>query len=246
LRFPNALKMKLSFIVPALNEEKFIERVIRQFDVLNGQFEFEVIIADGGSTDRTREIAQAFEAKVVIEDQVQNIAAGRNAGAKAASGDLLIFCDADTLIENVNLFAYRVVALFKDKNVIAAIPQLKIFPEERIWKDKLYHTFFNSFLRFSFFIKSPFSFGQCQVVRASAFDQVGGYDEDRTHAEDSFLIKKLNKIGTLKFLSDCTILESPRRYRKIGYLNSIRIGIVSAAMQILFKKNYVQKWERTD
>ena len=85
--------VKISVIIPALNEEKYI---LHSLEGLKKQSfkDFEVIVCDGNSTDRTREIAKKY-AMVVIEKR-KGMAAGRNGGARVAKGDILVFLDADT------------------------------------------------------------------------------------------------------------------------------------------------------
>ena len=89
----------ISIIIPAYNEESLIAATLRAVrDSADAAGEpYEIIVADDGSTDRTAEIARA-EGAHVVSVHVRQIAAARNAGARAAKGDLLMFVDADTLV----------------------------------------------------------------------------------------------------------------------------------------------------
>src|SRR5256884_4138853 len=92
--------MKISVIVPAFNEEKFIARSLRKIkaasDALSALgWESEIIVCDNNSTDRTAEKARAAGATVVFEP-VNQISRARNKGAAAAGGDWLVFVDADS------------------------------------------------------------------------------------------------------------------------------------------------------
>lgn len=90
----------ISFVVPAYNEEQLLGRTLRALaKAARGTGRpFEVIVADDASTDRTAEIARELGATVVAVNHRQ-IAANRNAGARAAGGDVLIFVDADTVVD---------------------------------------------------------------------------------------------------------------------------------------------------
>jgi glycosyltransferase involved in cell wall biosynthesis len=240
-------KVTFSFIIPTLNEEQHIAKTIRQFKQLQGICSYEVIIGDSRSTDKTVSIAKHLGARVCIDtSRKSTTGSGRNAGARLARGEILIFCDADTMLDDVVQFIGLVQDVFSDMHVVGAIPRLAVFPDQRIWKDRLFHAFFNSFLRLSFFLRAPYSFGQCQVVRAKDFFAVGMYDADRVHAEDSFLFKKLVKRGKLAFIKECTVLELPRRYRAKGYLNVIAEGVYSALGQAFLKKNVIEKPKRVN
>src|SRR6185436_17633284 len=92
--------MKISVIVPAFNEEQFLEKTLAQIKAAAGALAntgwgTELIVCDNNSTDRTAEIARAAGAKVVFEGKNQ-ISRARNAGAAAASGEWLLFIDADS------------------------------------------------------------------------------------------------------------------------------------------------------
>src|SRR5215213_1584567 len=92
--------MKISLVVPAFNEEKLLPASLRSITVAAEAFrargwETELILCDNNSTDRTAEVARAEGAQVVFEP-VNQIARARNAGASAATGDWLVFVDADS------------------------------------------------------------------------------------------------------------------------------------------------------
>src|SRR5438094_5672958 len=92
--------MKISIIVPAFNEEKFLARSLRKIRAATDAFsclgwESEIIVCDNNSSDRTAEKARAAGATVVFEP-VNQISRARNKGASAATGDWLVFIDADS------------------------------------------------------------------------------------------------------------------------------------------------------
>jgi glycosyltransferase involved in cell wall biosynthesis len=99
--------MKLSVIIPAYNEAKRIESCLHHLIAglrANARpgLESEIIVLDNNSTDATAELARQMGARIVFEP-VNQIARARNAGAAAASGDWLLFVDADTLVSSATL-----------------------------------------------------------------------------------------------------------------------------------------------
>src|SRR5947209_3808370 len=92
--------MKISIIVPAFNEEKLIKETLSRILAASESFsrqgyEFELIVCDNNSSDRTAELSRAMGARVVFEP-INQIARARNAGAAAATGNWLLFIDADS------------------------------------------------------------------------------------------------------------------------------------------------------
>lgn len=89
--------MKISVVIPVLNEEKRIRKCLEAL-AGNTVKPYEVIVADGGSTDKTVEIAQSFEFVKVIKNIRKNAAAGRNEGIKQARGEVIAFTDGDCIV----------------------------------------------------------------------------------------------------------------------------------------------------
>lgn len=87
--------MKISVIIPAYNEESCIANCLQALNI-GTEKPFEIIVADGMSTDRTRKIAENNVA-IVIDNVRKHAAGGRNAGIKKAKGDVIAFIDADCI-----------------------------------------------------------------------------------------------------------------------------------------------------
>jgi glycosyltransferase involved in cell wall biosynthesis len=89
--------MKLSFVIPAWNEEELLGATIASIQQSAQEYEFEIIVADDASDDRTSKIAKEMGA-IVVSCNNRQIGTTRNDGAAVATGDLLIFVDADTIV----------------------------------------------------------------------------------------------------------------------------------------------------
>ena len=99
--------MRISIVIPAFNEEKFIARSLRKIKAATDAFSElgwgnEIIVCDNNSTDRTADKARAAGARVVFEP-VNQISRARNRGAAKASGDWLLFVDADCVVHEDTL-----------------------------------------------------------------------------------------------------------------------------------------------
>jgi glycosyltransferase involved in cell wall biosynthesis len=180
----------LSIIVPAWNEEKHIARTIASLRAAIGQYErdrgctAEIIVVDNNSADRTGEIARAEGARVVFEP-VNNIGKARNAGARAAAGKYIAFCDAD------NLVTENLLTLIHDhlENPKIAGGGTWIEPAQRNAKINFFYFIWGIYVTFS---RVGVGMMHC---RKADFDSFGGFNEEIFAAEDVQLAYDLRKLG---------------------------------------------------
>ncbi len=106
-------KPKISIIIPTLNEEKWIGRTFKNLKKIKS-IPYEIIVSDGNSKDKTISIAKRYTKKYVVykEKKRQNIAMGRNMGARIARGEYFVFMDADVTIPDVDNFFKKAISFF--------------------------------------------------------------------------------------------------------------------------------------
>jgi len=235
----------ISFIIPTRNEEKALERTLVALSAYTGPKE--IIVSDGNSTDATLDIARSYADQVIVHAGPvrQNIAQGRNAGAFAARGDILVFLDADVIIDDIDAFFERALARFEDERVSALTVTCRVFPEDETFMDWLV---FGAVLPLSFYIQNNLlrtggSTGEFQMVRASAFANVGGYDEGLVTTEDIDLFWRLAKHGRTLFPLDLAVHHTGRRAHIVGWPKLLRDWAVDFVSAILFRRSVTQEWE---
>jgi glycosyltransferase involved in cell wall biosynthesis len=239
---------RISIIIPALNEEKLIERTLGCFPApLRERFGIELIVSDGGSSDSTVAIARGHRATVVEhrEKRRQTIAEGRNRGAEAASGELLVFINADTMPRDPAAFLQELndIASGLEERTVAIACPVEIAPEERKLSDRLFHGFFNNYVRLLNLVGVGMGRGECQVVRRDAFRQVGGYQNHMAAGEDFDLYKRLTKLGRIGHRSSLSVYESPRRFRRYGYLLVLAEWTLNALAVLIIGRSISKEWE---
>jgi len=222
--------MRISVIIPTLNEEKYIEATL--FHIKN-QKPLEMIVADSYSKDRTTKIAKRYGAKVVFEKR-KNIAAARNAGARVAKGDILLFMDADS-IAYPNLLETIKKDFSRDKKLVCWT--CKIYAFSPLWKEHLLYDAFNRASQASVKIKKPRTAGVVMAVRKSAFDKINGFDERVMVFEDFDLSSRIKKVGNFKYSAKTCVYTSARRINQWGFWGSLK-----KYLKMYFKKAVNDKY----
>jgi glycosyltransferase involved in cell wall biosynthesis len=200
----------LSIIIPTLNEEKYLPILLNQIKKQNFS-DYEIIVADGGSKDKTVEIAKQFGC---IITKGGNPAKGRNEGAKIAKGDVFLFMDADNIYLPDN-FLEKLLNDFKKRNLgVASFP---IYPNGN-WFDKFAYGLYN------WWVKTTQNFlayaTNSVLVKREVFEKVGGFDEDIKIGEDHDFAKRAAKISKFGFIETEPVLTSTRRFERDGRLKT--------------------------
>ena len=193
--------MRISIVLPAYNEEKLIGATLQAAHSARETFtslgwESEVIVCDNNSTDRTGELARAAGAKVVFEP-VNQIARARNSGAAAATGDWLIFVDADSHV-NRDLLA-DVAEVIRDGRHLAGGCTLRL--DHAPWWTLLFVCGWTTISRCAHWAAGSFIF-----VEASAFRTVGGFNQELYATEEIDLSQRLNRLARQRKLKPMRIL----------------------------------------
>ncbi|MCD4740690.1 glycosyltransferase [archaeon] len=205
----------ISVIIPAYNEENNIKACLES---IRSKFydDYEIIIIIGGD-DRTYDIAKEY-GNAVRDNESQGAGPARNKGSKLAKGDVLVFIDADTVVNPHWLEKFAKV--FEDPKVVASGGPVR--PLEGTLIDKVLFKLNQDWgYRFtSFFHIYQFS-GQSCAFRKSVFDKIGGFNEEMSFLEDTEISNRIKKEGKCVYIPDNWVASSPRRFHKKGYLQTL-------------------------
>ena len=210
----------VSFIIPAWNEAALIGATIDAVHAAARDLNeaFEIVVADDGSTDDTAVVAERHGARVVKVAHRQ-IAATRNSGARASTGEYLIFVDADTIV-NAEVVRAAVNAM---RSGAAGGGSAVAMDDNVPWHAKMILPMLVVSFRVLGFAAGCFLFCTRQ-----AFDAVGGFDEAYFGSEEIFMSRALKRQGRFVVLRQ-SVLTSGRKLRthstwEFWYL-MIRVGI---------------------
>ncbi len=202
----------LSIIIPTLNEEKYLGKIL---DLIKEQsfVDYEIIISDGDSEDKTVEIAQKYNCKVVLGDKNKRHASiQRNNGADIAQGDVLLFFDADTRFYDKDFLKKTLEDFNKRKLGIAAF---YLDFESNKFFYKFYYCFYNFFAFLAQCIK-PVGLGAAIIVKKDIHKKIGGFKDYVFIGEDQYYCEQAAKFSKFRLIKKTKIFFSTRRFEKDG------------------------------
>ncbi|MFH8120137.1 MAG: glycosyltransferase, partial [Candidatus Aenigmatarchaeota archaeon] len=173
----------ISVVIPARNEEKNIGDLLKSIRKNNFK-NYEIIVVDGKSKDRTREIARSYNCRVIVQRKL-GVSNARNLGWKNAKGNIIVFLEADHIV-NKN-FLKEIYKTFKDKKVKCARPV--VIPIKNNWIQKALAVQIELATRRQKAWEFP------TIFRKEVLKEVGGYDESINFAEDRELPQRVKKAG---------------------------------------------------
>jgi glycosyltransferase involved in cell wall biosynthesis len=219
--------IKISVIIPAFNEEKFLGNCLLSLKEQDFK-DFEIIVVDNNSTDKTGEIAKKLGAILVFEKN-QGIAFARNKGAKIAKGEILVFTDADTILPK-NWLSRIKEEFEKDKELIAFGGSCQFYsgPISARLAGKF---LLKPFLFLDKFFSGGFNLMGCNMaIKKKAFFKVGGFNENLKLNEDVEISYRLREIGKVKLDPNFKVKTSGRRFR-----HGLILGIANYAPATIFR-----------
>lgn len=220
------IKNRLTIVIPTYNEENYIERTIMSIVKQNNINGTRVIICDGFSTDKTREIV--LHLQNILRDIIKielidggRVATGRNNGAKLVTTKYTLFLDGDSPLLDSNNILYN-LNLMNSKRLYLLTCRVK-----SVGKDIRTNIGFRIFnlMNKVISIKTPFALGGYFMTRTDKFMEYGMFDETLNNSEDYHLSKQYNPkkfhISKMKYGQD------DRRFEKMGYINMFKLIVLN-------------------
>lgn len=213
----------LSIVIPALNEEKCLPRLLKSIERQDFD-DCEIIVADAGSEDKTREIAEQFGAEVVPGGFQSR---GRNRGAERAQGDLLLFVDADKILPPG--FLKKSLKEFEERELKVASFLFRYYNGRR-FLDFLVGPLWNYPARLLEKVL-PVTKGVI-LVNKELHQQLGGFDQEIKIGEDVCYVRQASRLGKFGLVKSVKFWDSARRLEQDGYFKTY-LKFVLGALHIL-------------
>lgn len=237
--------MKLSFVIPAYNEEAYLgaclTALLKEIGTGEAGADTEVIVIDNASNDGTAALAAGFPGVKVVHEETKGLTHARRRGALESAGDIIVFFDADTVI--LPGWTKLMKEALADEEVVCATGPYIYYDLPVFWKDlmklrehtvsRLVHSLFGHFV-----------VGGNMAIKRSALNGAGGFDTSISfYGEDADVGRRLAKVGKIAFLPDMTVLSSARRYKSEGILKTSAEYSINFLSVALAKKPLTKEYK---
>jgi len=231
-----------SIVIPTLNEEYYLPRLLKDLNKQKKMFLFEVLVVDAYSEDKTQEVARKNRGDLdltIIKSKRRNLSYQRNLGGKKAKGQYIIFIDADCCIPKDFLLRTKSI-IEKDKSLIIS-PCLMATKNSSL--DNIIIEINNYIIPFFQHIGRPLTFGACLIFEKNFFIHIGMFavtskqDKNKLFPEDIEFMILAFKAGVLvNYPKDIKFNFSFRRFKREGHLVVLSKYVIGV-MEMLLKGN---------
>jgi glycosyltransferase involved in cell wall biosynthesis len=241
--------MKISFVIPAYNEEEYlgdcIESVFREAKGKN--YDLEVIVVNNSSTDKTKKVASSYKKVKVVDEPKKGLVYARKAGYLASTGDLIANIDSDSRLTPG--WIDTVLSEFENDTKLVALSGPFIFYDLSKFMNRMLGGFYYYSYCLYFIAKKISKMGSMLqggnfVLRKSAFEMVGGYDEKvySFYGEDANIALKMEKVGKVKWTFKLSMYSSGRRLAAEGPFTMMLRYTTNYFWVLLFKKPFTKEF----
>lgn len=248
--------MKISFVIPAYNEEARIGACIEAIqkeiqsttDPETGQrVEAEVVVVNNVSTDKTKETAAAYEGVRVVDEHNKGLVWARHGGFMASVGELVANIDADVLLPK-GWLSFVLKEFARDKKLVALSGPF-IYHDISLFERALVKLFYSAGFvlylvnRFVLRVGSMLQGGNF-IIRREAMERAGGYDTTITfYGEDTDVARRMNKVGRVKWTFSLPVYTSGRRLKGEGIVKTSAIYTINYFWVTFFGKPFTYKYK---
>ncbi len=231
-----------SLVIPARNEEKMLSHCIAAIKNQSGDFSYEIIVVNNGSTDQTESVAKELGVKVINEKR-PGVGQARKIGTEQARGKYVMHVDADTRLPK-NYFS-EVSKRFQKNPHLKIIGGQMYYYDAPWWINLIRPVFHWSF----YFLARILSWGRVgpmghnMTFTKETYDKTNGFDGTLCYGEDMDICRKISKFGEVKLDMSLKCLVSSRRF--VPH-KSLWTYVANFFHMLIFKKPYKNKLSSTD
>lgn len=244
--------MRLSFVIPAYNEEKYLpgclESILTQTSQLPhaGRDIIEIIVVNNASTDSTKQVALGYPSVRVVDEPRKGLTFARQAGFLASTGSLIANVDSDCRLTPG--WINQVLSTFDAEPALAALSGPLVYydltPSQRFFVRVFYTSAFITYLinRYILRVGSMVQGGNFILTRG-ALDAIGGFNTSISfYGEDTDIARRVNAVGKVRFTFGLKMFSSARRLKHEGMLTIAARYTINYFWTTFFKRPYTDTY----
>jgi glycosyltransferase involved in cell wall biosynthesis len=227
--------MKISIVIPAYNEEKYIGETLKSIIDSATDNLLEIVVVNNASTDNTVSVASAFPKVKVVEERRKGLTRARQLGLMTAQGEILSYIDADTHVTK-EWFKTLNEEFSKDPSLVCLSGPYEYYdlPAFKQWLVRIWNTVAGVI---PWIIQTPVIMGGNFSAKKTALLQAGKFDETiQFYGEDTDIARRLKQVGKVKFTYRFPVETSARRFKEEGFFNIGFKYLINYFSVIVFKK----------
>lgn len=224
--------MKISFIIPAYNEELWLGDCLRSICELKDPWVHEIIVIDNGSTDGTAAVAASFKGVTIVNEPTKGVTRARQKGLDVATGELIATVDADTRVSKEWLETVK--KHFTRAPDLACIIGPYAYYDLPTWKSAIIHVIrcVFSVLKKLHAKRTVIAQGGNTIYNAQSLRKAGGFNKDiYFYGEDLDVVIRLGNVGKILFDPSMKARTSARRMNAEGFWKVLLMNKVNADWQ---------------
>ena len=222
--------MKVSIVIPAYNEEGYIERTLAAVQALS-YADKEIIVVDNNCTDTTAKIVGRFPGVMLVSEKRRGTQYARECGRLSATGDIIASLDADCIPPPD--WIERALPYFDDPSVAAVSGVYDYYDGSVVFRygSRLLQTYFYGALHRAFHLfidRGSIMIGGNNFVRAKALKAIGGYNTSILfYGDDTDTARRISHVGKIRFTGTIVVKTSIRRFRKVGFIRTTWLYVIN-------------------
>lgn len=234
--------MKVSIIIPAYNEAKYIGRCLQSVLRNRNECLHEIIVVDNASFDNTADLAKSFPGVRVVREDKKGLTHARQKGFEAATGDIIAYIDADT--EMPPGWLETVAREFAKNTKLSCLSgPYRYYDLSRA--HRLAVALYWSVIALpSYFIVGYMAVGGNFAARREALASIGGFDTAISfYGEDTNIARRLHQAGKVKFKLSFFMNTSGRRFKGQGFFKTGMIYMFNFLSEVSIKRPVTKKYK---
>lgn len=235
------MNLKISLIIPAFNEEKYIGNCLKMAIENSGGKFFEIIVVDNASSDNTEDVAKNFEGVKVISEPEKGLTKARQRGFLEAGGDLLAYIDADT--QMLKGWIETVIKEFGENENLACLSGPYTYYDASTTRNFFVKIYWR-FAKLLYWLAGYMAVGGNFVIKKEVVEKMNGFDTSIAfYGEDTDVARRASKFGKVKFTLKLLMPTSGRRFSGQGFFYTAVIYVKNFFSEVFWGKPATEEYK---